>query len=295
MRTLVQVDSVPGLNYPSSLLRALERRQRRQSIRQAPRRVQFKMAAECYRLAAGSSGGATVSLGRGGKGASRPTRPICAAIMLINLVKDSVLQCFCHTCRAPLPPSVYRRSAPTKKIKTKPRSKQPKKVKFISAINLSSFKGWVILSQGWGRGGGKKVRGDVTRRHSRRRGAASGSIIYSTRIAGQFLVTSLPWDPDNMCQGVVKDGQSLVLTTEIRCQEKSKGGLAYEVILADPVTVTPPKRPSSPSNKNVSVENIEEKLKAAEERRLDASSKDRVNRGQMLVRHLYYIASVYQD
>jgi hypothetical protein len=33
------------------------------------------------------------------------------------------------------------------------------------------------------------------------------------------------------------------------------------------VAVTPPKRPSSPNNK-VSVENIEEKLKAAEERRL---------------------------
>jgi hypothetical protein len=26
-------------------------------------------------------------------------------IMLINFVKDSVLQCFCHTCRAPLPPA----------------------------------------------------------------------------------------------------------------------------------------------------------------------------------------------
>lgn len=26
-----------------------------------------------------------------------------SGIMLINLVKDSVLQCFCHTCRAPLP------------------------------------------------------------------------------------------------------------------------------------------------------------------------------------------------
>jgi hypothetical protein len=25
--------------------------------------------------------------------------------MLINLVKDSVLQCFCHSCRAPLPPA----------------------------------------------------------------------------------------------------------------------------------------------------------------------------------------------
>ena len=59
----------------------------------------------------------------------------------------------------------------------------------------------------------------------------------------------------------------MFVATEIRCQEKSKGGLAYEVILAEPVTVTPPKRPPSPNSK-VSAENIEEKLKAAEERRL---------------------------
>jgi hypothetical protein len=39
------------------------------------------------------------------------------------------------------------------------------------------------------------------------------------------------------------------------------------VILAEPVAVTPPRRPSSPNSK-VSMENIEEKLKAAEERRL---------------------------
>jgi len=39
------------------------------------------------------------------------------------------------------------------------------------------------------------------------------------------------------------------------------------VILAEPVAVTPPKRPPSPNSK-VSAENIEEKLKAAEERRL---------------------------
>jgi flagella basal body P-ring formation protein FlgA len=58
-----------------------------------------------------------------------------------------------------------------------------------------------------------------------------------------------------------------VAATEIRCQEKSKGGLAYEVILAEPVAVTPPKRPISPNSK-VSAENIEEKLKAAEDRRL---------------------------
>jgi isochorismate synthase EntC len=58
-----------------------------------------------------------------------------------------------------------------------------------------------------------------------------------------------------------------VAATEIRCQEKSKGGVSYEVILAEPLAGTPPRRASPPNNK-VSVENIEEKLKAAEERRL---------------------------
>ncbi|KAJ9589373.1 hypothetical protein L9F63_017425, partial [Diploptera punctata] len=105
-------------------------------------------------------------------------------VVVVHIVAGSLRE----SCRAPLPPAAHRRSAaPIKKTKNKPRSKQPKKVKFI--------------------------------------------------------------------------------TTEIRCQEKSKGGLAYEVILAEPVNVTPPKRPSSPSSK-VSAENIEEKLKAAEERRL---------------------------
>lgn len=115
--------------------------------------------------------------------------------MLIGLVRDSVMQCFCHTCRAPVLPAVNRRSAPTKKP-TKTRTKQPKsskKVKFI--------------------------------------------------------------------------------TTEIRCQEKSKGGLCYEVILAEPaVNVALPKIPPAPG-KNVSAEEIEEKLKAAEERRLSLEAK----------------------
>jgi hypothetical protein len=57
-----------------------------------------------------------------------------------------------------------------------------------------------------------------------------------------------------------------VAATEIRCQEKSKGGLSYEVILAEPLAVTPPRRTTS-LNSKTSVENIEEKLKAAEERR----------------------------
>ncbi|VVD05571.1 unnamed protein product [Leptidea sinapis] len=112
--------------------------------------------------------------------------------MLIGLVRDSVMQCFCHTCRAPVLPAAHRRSVPVKKPIGKPRTKQPKKVKFI--------------------------------------------------------------------------------TTEIRCQEMSKGGLAYEVILAEPVGVPVPRRADSPE-KTPSVEEIQEKLKAAEERRrsLEAS------------------------
>lgn len=53
----------------------------------------------------------------------------------------------------------------------------------------------------------------------------------------------------------------------MRCQEKTRGGLCYEVILGEPdVKATPPKRASSPKS-NVSFQDIEEKLKAAEERR----------------------------
>lgn len=48
----------------------------------------------------------------------------------------------------------------------------------------------------------------------------------------------------------------------------TKGGLCYEVILGEPdVKFTPPKRTISPQNKNVSVQDIEDKLRAAEERR----------------------------
>ncbi|KAG7207556.1 hypothetical protein KM043_009183 [Ampulex compressa] len=110
--------------------------------------------------------------------------------MLIGLVRDSVLQCFCHSCKAPMGIVAGQRrgNAPLKKPsgKGKPRTKQPKKVKFI--------------------------------------------------------------------------------TTEIRCQEKSKGGLCYEVILAEP---TVPKRaPSPPQTPPTQQVAIEDKLRAAEERRL---------------------------
>ncbi|OAD54024.1 Stathmin-3 [Eufriesea mexicana] len=110
--------------------------------------------------------------------------------MLIGLVRDSVRQCFCHSCKAPLGivAGDRRGNAPFKKPsgKGKPRTKQPKKVKFI--------------------------------------------------------------------------------TTEIRCQEKSKGGLCYEVILAEP---TVPKRaPSPPQTSPTQQIAIEDKLRAAEKRRL---------------------------
>jgi len=58
------------------------------------------------------------------------------------------------------------------------------------------------------------------------------------------------------------------IATEIRCQEESRGGLRYEVILAEPLTDTPPKkRPVSPTAKTPDIESITEKMIAAEERR----------------------------
>ncbi|XP_017786423.1 PREDICTED: stathmin isoform X3 [Nicrophorus vespilloides] len=108
--------------------------------------------------------------------------------MLIGLVRES-FHCFCHTCRAPLPVAVQRRhQGLVAKVKTKPRTIQPKKVQFV--------------------------------------------------------------------------------TTEVRCQEKTRGGLCYEVILGEPeAKATPPKRTNSPNKNVVSVHDIEEKLRAAEERR----------------------------
>ena len=55
--------------------------------------------------------------------------------------------------------------------------------------------------------------------------------------------------------------------TEIRCQEKTKGGLRYEVILAEP-TAQPKQAPSPVQPSPTHPINIEEKLKAAEERRM---------------------------
>ncbi|KAK3912721.1 Stathmin-3 [Frankliniella fusca] len=57
-------------------------------------------------------------------------------------------------------------------------------------------------------------------------------------------------------------------TVEIRAQETSKGGVKYEAILAEPAVQTPPKRNTSPLRAPKSTVPLEEKLKAAEERRL---------------------------
>ncbi|XP_019867933.1 myosin-9 isoform X4 [Aethina tumida] len=112
--------------------------------------------------------------------------------MLIGIVRESVLQCFCHTCRAPLPPAVSRRQIPITKVKTKPKTIQPRRVQFV--------------------------------------------------------------------------------TTEVRCQEKTRGGLRYEVILGEPdVKAIPPKKQLSPKS-SMSVQDIEDKLKAAEERRQQLES-----------------------
>lgn len=61
-----------------------------------------------------------------------------------------------------------------------------------------------------------------------------------------------------------------ILATEIRCQEKSKGGLCYEVILGQPVITIPPLKQNKPTPlaKNVSAAEIERKLCEAEKRRL---------------------------
>lgn len=63
----------------------------------------------------------------------------------------------------------------------------------------------------------------------------------------------------------------LILATEIRCQEKCKGGIKYEVILAEPTIAQNQLPKITETNQKaaaLSVEEIHDKLKAAEERRL---------------------------
>lgn len=64
----------------------------------------------------------------------------------------------------------------------------------------------------------------------------------------------------------------VIAATEIRCQEKSRGGLRYEVIMAEPNLVKSQapngEKKKSTESKSLSAHDIEEKLKAAEQRRL---------------------------
>lgn len=64
-----------------------------------------------------------------------------------------------------------------------------------------------------------------------------------------------------------------MISTEIRCQEKSKGGLCYEVILAQPAIAVAPKPNAIPVVKSLSAEDIEKKLREAEERRQTLEAK----------------------
>ncbi|GFY66321.1 uncharacterized protein TNIN_405181 [Trichonephila inaurata madagascariensis] len=55
----------------------------------------------------------------------------------------------------------------------------------------------------------------------------------------------------------------------IRAEETAKGGIKYELVLSEPSVNDPPKKDQITSPpKTMSVEEIEQKLKAAEERRL---------------------------
>lgn len=56
--------------------------------------------------------------------------------------------------------------------------------------------------------------------------------------------------------------------TEVRCTEQSKGGLKYELVLADPSMDSPLRKPSTSPPKSISAEDIEKKLREAEVRRL---------------------------
>ncbi|XP_076329877.1 uncharacterized protein LOC143235525 isoform X5 [Tachypleus tridentatus] len=75
--------------------------------------------------------------------------------------------------------------------------------------------------------------------------------------------------PAPPAQGIANTQPSkmVYLATEVRATEQSKGGIKYELVLAAPSDVAPPSLASSPPKTSMSVEDIENKLKAAEERR----------------------------
>lgn len=112
--------------------------------------------------------------------------------MLIGLVRDGFLRCFCNTCSVNSAiPGRHIHKKPMKKGSKKPKCKQPKKARYHATT-----------------------------------------------------------------------------ATEIRCEEKSRGGMCYEVILAQPCGDKPePQAPVSPRPKSCTHEEIQQKLQQAEERR----------------------------
>ncbi|XP_022246515.1 stathmin-like isoform X5 [Limulus polyphemus] len=87
--------------------------------------------------------------------------------------------------------------------------------------------------------------------------------------------------PSPPTQGIAntQPNKMVRLATEVRATEQSKGGMKYELVLADPADVAPPCLASSPPKTSMSVEDIENKLKAAEERRqsLEAQKLNQLN------------------
>lgn len=125
--------------------------------------------------------------------------------MIIGLVRDSFLRCFCQTCsvNSALPGRYHKK--PLKKVQKKPKCKQPKK--------------------------GRKY-----------------------------------------------------VATEIRCEEKSRGGMCYEVILAEPSADKPTPPAASPRPKSMTAEEIEQKLLQAEERRKSMEASRLASVGERMTR-----------
>lgn len=72
------------------------------------------------------------------------------------------------------------------------------------------------------------------------------------------------------------------VATEVRASENAKGGIKYELVLAEPSVDTPMKASPILPKYNLSIEEIEKKLKAAEERRQQAEARKLTNINEQL-------------
>lgn len=98
--------------------------------------------------------------------------------------------------------------------------------------------------------------------------------LHNNNAIGEIRTQGKPQNTAPWMRNLISDFYSFHArsATEIRCQEKSKGGLRYEVILAEPnvnqIQVPKAVHQSNVIPKPLSAQEIAEKLKAAEERRL---------------------------